>query len=66
MPLLETIKFTGGPRIEWIQTVRFHYSMVNFLVPNIRFDSEISAIPRNEPDPLVSDSAQKFISEFSF
>ena len=24
---------TGGPRIVWIQTVRFYYSSVNFLVP---------------------------------
>ena len=33
---LHTIHFrinTGGPRIVQIQTVRFHYSAVNFLVP---------------------------------
>ena len=38
--------YTGGPRIVRIQTVRFHYSAENFLVPSIRFYTEISAIPR--------------------
>ncbi len=38
---------TGGPQIVRIQTVQFHYRVVNFLVPNIRFYSEISAIPCN-------------------
>ena len=28
-----------------IQTVRFHYSVENFLVPSIRFYTEIIAIP---------------------
>ena len=37
---------TGGPRIVRIQTVRFYYSAENFLVPSIRFYTEISAIPR--------------------
>ena len=37
----------GGPQIVRIQTVQFHYRAVNFLVPNIRFYSEISEIPCN-------------------
>ena len=27
-------RFTVSPQIEWIQTMRFHYSAINFLVPN--------------------------------
>ena len=38
---------TGGHQIVRIQTVQFHYRAANFLVPNIRFYSEISEIPRN-------------------
>ena len=35
---------TGGPQKVRIQTVGFHYSAVDFLVPKIRFYIEIRAI----------------------
>ena len=35
---------TGGRQIVQIQTVRFHYSAVNFWYQNIRFYSKISDI----------------------
>ena len=65
---------TGGPQIVWIQTVRFHYCAVNFLVP--KFYSEISAIPRNSAifgSPTIiysnssfSNSTQNFLDKFPY
>ena len=37
----------GGPQIMWIQTLQFHYSILNTLVSKIQFYSKINPIPCN-------------------